>query len=243
MSLVARGTQSHALTSSNTAATISEDAGSGSDRGLVAFSYWRTNGGHTWDSVTYNGVALTSREIIQGGTQYRMQIWTLDGPATGTNDLVFTPTGGTGDAAGCVIGYCFMEDVDMAQWLIDIATAFETGNSNAAGASFKSVEDVAGVSGGFGLFVAGIRDGGGAPTATADALLGVLNGLDQGVSGAQFAVAQGNWTSDGGTDSPSVDWDNDGGDLERRFAMVFEATGGGGLAVPVAMHHLNQMRQ
>jgi len=230
MPLVIRDEQAHTLDATNTAATIAVDAGTGANRACVAVAWWRNNGGHAFNAPTYNGDALTQRVNLESGTQYRLMAWMLDGPDTGTNNLVFTPTGGTGAGAFCLLGWAFLYEVDVAAVLADLPTYLATGSNNAAGASFTTTQAVGGSSGGIGLLFAGMRDGTAARTATAGDLVGALS---QTSAGAQATLAQGLWTSDGGTDTPTMTWNNDGSDFERHFALVFPSAAPAGPTITV----------
>ena len=95
-----------------TAITNAFDAGSGANRVLYVAVTWDDFSTHTIDAVTYNAVGLTAMgdAIEQGSNRTRM--FRLAGPASGSNDLVVDPSGGTGTNEGVVIAAVVVQDAD-----------------------------------------------------------------------------------------------------------------------------------
>lgn len=77
------------------ARTLAFTVASASDRILVIHTNYGTGGGvNELGTITYNGVSLTrfvQQALSTGGETYRLQIWYLVSPDTGTNNIVFTP--------------------------------------------------------------------------------------------------------------------------------------------------------
>lgn len=93
--------------------TYTVDAGTGTDRVLYVWLYWR-NRAQSITGITYDGVAMTSlgAQVANGTTGYLSQLWRLVAPASGSNTLSVQPgLNGVGNAP-VVMAWFVADDVD-----------------------------------------------------------------------------------------------------------------------------------
>lgn len=227
---VARNIVNFDLTAANDPLTTSVDAGTGTNRGLVAWVHWRSNSNHVFASnaATYNGVEMT--QIVppmQTGTQFRLQMWALDAPTTGTNTLSITPNGGTALSAGLAnVGVVSLEDVDMSTFLSNLATLLVSGSNNAFPLTETTVsETLSSEDGSFIYFVSVIRESGanGARTVAAGDI--VTTPQQTFLNGLYNSHADGIATSTSST--PSVVWSSSVGTaaVERHIVLSIPSVG------------------
>ena len=151
-----------------------------------------TTGARQILSVTYNGVSLTQKGEADDGAWAHAEIWELNSPATGANNVVVTP-----DSSGTPI-----QIAAYAISFIDANTTSGTASTNTGTSTNPSVTVADSASGDIVISVSANDNESGATTEG-----GTLIGEDEGIDGdldanAQRQTASGtntacNWTNSG----------------------------------------------
>ncbi len=81
------------------------------------------NSGSTVTAATYNGVALTKSFAFDPGNNFRVEMWYLVNPATGSNTVQVTVNKTTGNPMGVVIGAVDFTNADQTSPIRGSATA------------------------------------------------------------------------------------------------------------------------
>jgi hypothetical protein len=123
---------------------LSVDAGTGSNRVLIAGIYWRDVDSRT-QAMTYNGVSMTACGAkVESGT-YALRLFYLANPASGTNTLAVSlgDSGGGGSVQVLVGAWCG-NGCDITTTPVD---GFNTNSGTGASANIVSSVTVSGDSG------------------------------------------------------------------------------------------------
>src|SRR6266568_114740 len=105
------------------------------------------NAGSSVTGITYNGVAFTAAPFTAEANSFRVEMWYLINPATGSNNVVVTvnKNGGGGQKMGVVVGAIDFTGADqvspISAFVSNSATAMDTVQINVPSASNEMVMD------------------------------------------------------------------------------------------------------